>query len=200
MLIATIQARTGSSRYPGKVIEDVAGRPMIVQQYLRVQSSNLFQKILVATTDSHKDNVLCQILDTYNIEYFRGSEPNVLGRLHDGLAEFPDDAIHFEFTGDAPMADPAIMLFLLKEFNYFSATGGKFLTNGREITFPNGTEMCIYKLSTLRLVENLTAFSDVNREDVDKNFYKCLKNKKFVILKLQRNGWRLIYLLKLMNP
>lgn len=175
MLIATIQARTGSSRYPGKVMEDVAGLPMIVQQYNRIKSSNLFEKILVATTDSPKDDLLCQILEKYSIAYFRGSELDVLGRLNDCLAEFPAEATHIEFTGDAPMADPKIVRFLLKQFISFSAKGGKFLTNGKEITFPNGTEMCIYKLGTLRFMEKLTDNNDGDREDVDKIFYKHLK-------------------------
>ena len=49
--VAIIPARYASSRFPGKALADIAGKPMIQHTYERVRQATLVSRILVATDD-----------------------------------------------------------------------------------------------------------------------------------------------------
>ena len=55
-IVATIQARMGSSRLPGKVLKDIYGKPMLLWQIERLKNSRLLDNIIIATTTSPKDD------------------------------------------------------------------------------------------------------------------------------------------------
>lgn len=82
-----IQARTNSSRLPGKVLLPVNKLPLILFLYKRLQE-NFDLPIVVATTDSSNDDSLVQLLEHSNIKYYRGSEENVLHRFLNAAQEF----------------------------------------------------------------------------------------------------------------
>ena len=58
-ILALIPARMGSSRFPGKPMAKILGKPMIGHVYEKVSSSNLLNKVVVATCDN-------EILDYIN--------------------------------------------------------------------------------------------------------------------------------------
>ncbi len=49
--LAVIPARYASSRFEGKPLADICGKPMILHVYQAVQNSNLFDEVVVATDD-----------------------------------------------------------------------------------------------------------------------------------------------------
>src|SRR5688500_19150835 len=49
--VAIIPARYESSRLPGKVLADIAGRPMIEHVYRRAASASTVSRVIVATDD-----------------------------------------------------------------------------------------------------------------------------------------------------
>ena len=180
MRIATIQARMNSTRLPGKVLLPLNGYPMIVQQVFRLSKTNLFDEIFVATTDKEPDDKLCEVLKSYKINYFRGSEGDVLGRLTKGLSDYGDECVHFEFSGDSPLSDIEIIKYVNDKYTSFTKQAGEFVTNGKSITFPNGTELCIYKMKILRYVDKQVSKQNPEREDVDKNFFRYLAEDKIL--------------------
>ncbi|MGB0640727.1 MAG: cytidylyltransferase domain-containing protein, partial [Myxococcota bacterium] len=48
-VMAIIPARLESSRFPGKVLSDVNGVPLVVHVLRRVQRASLVEKVIVAT-------------------------------------------------------------------------------------------------------------------------------------------------------
>ena len=50
-ILALIPARMGSSRFPGKPMAEILGKPMIGHVYNRVKQCSLLDKIVVATCD-----------------------------------------------------------------------------------------------------------------------------------------------------
>lgn len=77
-----IQARTNSTRLPGKVLLPIGGEPLILNIYNRMQ--NHFRlPIIIAITDSHEDDGLAKMLADEKVNVFRGSENNVIGRFID---------------------------------------------------------------------------------------------------------------------
>src|SRR5882724_9596674 len=58
--LALIQARMGSSRFPGKVLEDLWGRPMLWHVVNRVRKAKRVGKVVVATTDLAVDDPIAR--------------------------------------------------------------------------------------------------------------------------------------------
>jgi len=57
-IIGIIPARYGSTRFPGKPLVDIFGKPMIVHTYLNSKKSKLLSKVIVATDDSKIESVI----------------------------------------------------------------------------------------------------------------------------------------------
>ncbi|MGZ3476188.1 MAG: cytidylyltransferase domain-containing protein, partial [Polyangiales bacterium] len=65
-LVVVIQARTGSSRLPGKVLLPLAGKPLLARMVERVRAAKTPFETVVATTTSAADDTvveLCRDLD-----------------------------------------------------------------------------------------------------------------------------------------
>ena len=80
-IVASIQARLGSSRLPGKVLKEINGKPILYWHIDRIKKSRLIDDIIVATTNNPKDDKIVEFCEKYNFKYFRGSENDVLDRI-----------------------------------------------------------------------------------------------------------------------
>ena len=76
--IAIIQARMGSNRLPRKMTKKLGKYRIIEWVIKRLKKSKKIDYIVLATTKKKNDNILITFAKKYNIEYFRGSEINVL--------------------------------------------------------------------------------------------------------------------------
>jgi spore coat polysaccharide biosynthesis protein SpsF len=131
-----IQARMGSSRLPGKVLADVAGAPALVRQIERVRRIPAVGPIVVATSDLEKDDPLADLIDSLaNVELFRGSESDVLGR-YAGAAEAFDLGAIMRLTADCPLIDPDVAGLVIQRF--LQTPGCDYASNCRPRTFAHG--------------------------------------------------------------
>ena len=109
MILAILQARTSSSRLPGKVLLPLAGAPMIVRQIERVRRARRIDALVVATSDDASDDELARTLAAAGAAVHRGPLTDVLARFTGALAAFgPADHV-VRLTGDCPLADPAVI-------------------------------------------------------------------------------------------
>ena len=69
MNLLTIEARINSSRLPGKVLLELDNIALIKIIVEKCQKLNFIDKLVVATTYSKKDDILCDFLKTYKIMY-----------------------------------------------------------------------------------------------------------------------------------
>src|ERR1043166_3427700 len=86
--VAIVQARMGATRFPGKVLETIEGRPMLWQVIKRVRSSTLVERVAVATSDKSLDDPVAEFCAAEAIDCFRGSEHDVLDRYYRAAKEF----------------------------------------------------------------------------------------------------------------
>ena len=146
-IIATIQARMASSRLPGKVLKKIMGKPMLLYQIERIKKSILIDDVIVATSTSSADDAIEAFAREYGINFFRGSENDVLQRIVDTLRHFKVE-IHVEFMGDNPIPDAnvvdSIIGFYLKNHDRYD-----YVTNALKTTFPPGFEVFVYPSKTL---------------------------------------------------
>ena len=169
-ITATIQARMGSSRLPGKVIKPICGKPMLAWQIERIKRSRIIDEIVVATTTSFNDNVIKNLTDELNVQCYRGPEDDVLGRIAQVMKEFNVD-IHVELIGDSPLTDPQIvdeiLAFYIKNRNQFD-----YVANGMRSTYPSGMEVSVYEGRKLIELEREVSPNDPMREHVEVHLSK----------------------------
>ena len=106
--IAIIQARMGSTRLPGKVLQDLAGEPMLTRVVNRVRRAQTIDDVVVAITDIAQDDVLEQLCAARGWLYYRGSENDVLDRYYQAARKFHVDVI-VRITSDCPLIEPEII-------------------------------------------------------------------------------------------
>ena len=144
-ILGFICARLGSSRLPGKMLMDIGGKPAIKCVYDRFSRSKYIDKVVVATTDTVKDDPLCEYLEENGIDYFRGDEDDVLGRISNAI-DFYNPDICVEVYGDAPFNDHLIVdEFICKFLN----SNYDFLGNDLKTTYPPGLDVEVFKSESL---------------------------------------------------
>ena len=146
MIGCIIQARMGSSRLPGKVIQKVDNNYTVIDYVIKqLKSSKKIEKILVATTNLTEDDVICEHLASQKIEFFRGSSEDVLDRYYQCAREFSIDII-VRITADNPLIDPNIVDLVVDEYKNQKCD---FATNTIHRTFPYGTEVEVFSFEIL---------------------------------------------------
>jgi spore coat polysaccharide biosynthesis protein SpsF len=99
-----IQARMGSTRLPGKVLMNIAGRPLLRHILDRLRHLRYPARVLVATGDSVRDDPIAEWCAARHAECFRGSEHDVLKRYFDCAHAMGFEQI-VRLTGDNPFTD-----------------------------------------------------------------------------------------------
>jgi spore coat polysaccharide biosynthesis protein SpsF len=181
---ATIQARVGSSRFPGKVLKPILGRPALALQIERIRMSRLIDEVVLAAPDSPPNDALEALARRTGIECFRGSEDDVLGRVVGALTKFDVD-VHVEFQGDNMLPDPllidAIIGYYLKHSSEYD-----YVTNGLKTTYPPGTEVSVYPARVLIDAERLATDASL-REHVGIHIYQ--RPDRYRVCNLEAPPW-----------
>lgn len=111
-----IQARTGSTRLPNKVVLPFYNGSSILD--ILINKLLVFKdtyKIILATTDAPDDTVLVDIAKKYNIEYYVGDQLDVLKRFVDAATEFNLDTV-IRVCADNPFLDTGFIQDLIDYF------------------------------------------------------------------------------------
>jgi spore coat polysaccharide biosynthesis protein SpsF len=107
-VIAIIQARMGSSRLPGKMLEPIMGQPLMYHIIARALQIRCAQAVYLATTDQPIDDPLVELAQKMGLKVVRGSEDNVMQRFFLAIDDADADYI-IRICGDAPLFDPEFM-------------------------------------------------------------------------------------------
>ena len=109
-----IQARTGSTRMPQKVILPFCdGKSIIEILFEKLLTTGL--PIVLATTENPGDDPLVAKAEKYPVTIFRGSEENVLQRFIGAATQFRAKNI-VRVCADNPFLDATSILVLAEEF------------------------------------------------------------------------------------
>jgi spore coat polysaccharide biosynthesis protein SpsF (cytidylyltransferase family) len=143
--IAFIQARSSSSRFPGKVLAELAGLPMIVYMVRRVLRARLVDRVVVVTSTDASDDALSDTLARHDIACFRGDLHDVLLRYAGAASAFAAAEV-MRLTGDCPLIDPAIIDSVIAARRH---EGADYASNIDPPTFPDGTDVEVFTRATL---------------------------------------------------
>ena len=173
-MLAIIQARCSSKRFPNKVLKKIYGKPLIHHVILKLLKSKKITKIIVATSNHKSDDKLAKYLKKIKVELFRGSLKNVAKRFLD-LALLKKKKFFLRISGDSPLIDFKIVdqaISIFKKNKRYD-----IVTNICPRSFPKGQSVEILKTQILK--NNILKMSKNEKEHVTKYFYKY--SKKFYI-------------------
>ena len=147
--VAIIQARMTSSRLPGKVLADIAGKPLLHYMIERVRRSDRLDAIWVATTDNNTDDPVAELCEGMGVPVFRGDENDVLGRFAKAARAARADIV-VRLTADCPLIDPtlideAIDAFVEGDYDY--------LSNSIELSYPDGLDVEVFTRTALETAD-----------------------------------------------
>lgn len=110
MKVATVvQARTGSTRLPGKVLLPIINNLTMLQCVLeRVQQSRLVPYVILATTAQSQDDAVVRVAESVGVPVYRGPEDDVLRRYIETMEAFDLDAA-IRITADCPVIEATVI-------------------------------------------------------------------------------------------
>jgi spore coat polysaccharide biosynthesis protein SpsF len=166
-IIATIEARMTSSRLPGKVLLQSAGKPMLAHMIERLRRVPSLSGIVVATTVNQADDPIVALANQLGVGVWRGSEDDVLARVLDAAQAYQADVI-VETTGDCPLLDPEIVEACIDEWRSAKVD---YVSNVLKRTYPIGMDTQVFKTDVLADVAKRTS-DPVDHEHVSLYIYR----------------------------
>ncbi len=156
-----VQARMGSSRFPGKVMQELDGMTVLAQGLRRCMAIPGIDLVCCATTTESRDDVVAEEAARRGALVFRGPEQDVLARYL-GAARFLEADTIMRVTSDCPVIDPLVCARVLA---LFLRDAADFASDDLEHTYPHGMECEVFSRAVLEEAEG-TATLDQDREHV----------------------------------
>ena len=103
--VAIIPARYNSTRFPGKPLAEIEGKPLIEHVYRRVEKARLISGTAVATDDRRIAEAVERFGGTAIMT--RNDHPSGTDRLAEAVHGISNDTLVVNVQGDEPMIDPA---------------------------------------------------------------------------------------------
>jgi spore coat polysaccharide biosynthesis protein SpsF len=145
-IVAIIQARSGSTRLPGKVLMDIAGYPMVSRVVQRSRQARLLTEVVLATSTEERDEPLARLAAQLDVPCFRGSEGDVLSRFFGATQAFNADLV-VRLTADCPLLDGAVIDQVVRVFQ--ESEGMDYVSNTLERTYPRGLDTEVFTRDAL---------------------------------------------------
>ena len=173
-VLAIIQARYNSTRFPGKVVKKIGNQTILEILIKRLSKSKRISKIIVACSNNPSDKAIVDVCNKLGVNYFIGSEEDVLDRFYNAAKKYKRYSI-LRITADCPLIDPEIVDEVI--YNFF-VKHVDYASNTNPPTFPDGLDLEIFKFSVLKEAY-LNAKKSFEREHVTPFIINNKKFKKF---------------------
>ncbi|GAA0711658.1 hypothetical protein GCM10008904_24230 [Paraclostridium ghonii] len=169
-IVAIVQARLGSKRLPGKVMKKICEKTVLEHVYERLKLSEYLNDIVIATTDSDEDIKIIDLCEKLGMNYFIGSEDDVLSRYYNCAKKYNADIV-VRITSDCPLIDSNVLDEML---SFYTNNKYDLVTNaGEEIyrTYPRGLDIEIFSFKLLKIAY-LNANQNYEKEHVTPYIYE----------------------------
>jgi len=164
---AIIEARSSSTRLPGKILLPILGEPLLARLIERLRRAETLDTIIIATTTNPADDRVGKFAEQAGVGCFRGSGEDVLGRVLGAAKAFSIDVI-VEVTGDCPLLDPAEVDKVVRAYG---SGPWDYASNVLRRTYPRGLDTQVFSTELLERVAGLTR-DPVDREHVSLYIYE----------------------------
>jgi spore coat polysaccharide biosynthesis protein SpsF len=142
-----IQARTGSTRLPGKVLLPLAGKTLLERMVERVLTAGPGFDVVVATTTDPEDDAVVAAAARAGVRAFRGHPTDVLDRHYRAAIEAGADTV-VKIPSDCPLVDPGTIRRVLEAHR---ATSADYTSNLHPATWPDGNDVEVMTVDALTI-------------------------------------------------
>ena len=147
---AIVQARMGAERLPGKMMMDLAGKPVIAHVIDRLKMCKTLTGIVVATPD---EELARYAYSRGVMGYHDPGDPNNVLLRYIKVAGWCNAQIVVRITGDEPLIDPSIVDEIVLEY---VKSRVDIATNVFRRSFPKGMDVEVLHYNTLKRIYHLT--------------------------------------------
>lgn len=146
-IVTVIQARTGSTRLPNKVLRPLAGKPLLARMVERVRAAALAGAVVVATTTDPSDDPIEALCRAEGYACYRGDADDLLDRHYQAGRLFDAKSV-VKIPSDCPLIDPAI---IDRVIGFYLDRRGQYdyVSNLHPATYPDGNDVEIMSAAAL---------------------------------------------------
>ena len=181
MIIAIVQARMTSRRFPGKVLSYLDGIPLLIRTTKMCQQAEFVNNVIVATSEDVTDDPIANICSDYNIKCFRGDLANVAKRYGNLLKLHPCEGF-VRICADSPLNRSWLIDHMTAVFREKKA---EIVTNTFKRSFPVGYSVEVVNSATF--LKQLDAIIEYDAEHFTQIFYRYFENFRLVSVELNQN-------------
>ncbi|PCJ50635.1 MAG: acylneuraminate cytidylyltransferase [Gammaproteobacteria bacterium] len=186
-VICITQARMNSSRLPGKILKKINAIPLIEYHCVRVARSQKVDLHIIATTNSEMDKACVDYCESKNLNYFCGSEKDVLERFYMAAKTFgaANEDLIVRLTADCPLIAPELIDAVITAHQKKQSKTYSRLSLEH---FPRGFDVEVFSMSTLRQAYEKSS-SEFEREHVTPFMYKPEFSKSVQTITIGDKKW-----------
>ena len=151
----------GSTRFPGKVLRTIGGKPMIELLLARLSQSSILDEIVVATSEEVQDDKLQSFVESLGYKCTRGNQKDVLNRFYESAKSVKADVV-VRITGDCPLVDSKLVDKCIQEYKEAKID---YFSNINPATYPDGLDVEVMSFTSIERANNETV-SEFDREHV----------------------------------
>jgi len=164
---AMIQARTSSSRLPGKVLQKVRGKILLDYLVERLVKCLNIDAIVITTSNEPEDDAIVRYCNERSLHCRRGPLNDVATRIREVVESLAFPAF-VRISGDSPLLDPTLVDEAIEVFH---EKGCGLLTNIFPRSFPKGQSVEVIR-SEVFLQGCAEMINDHDREHITPVFYR----------------------------
>ncbi|MGD0615090.1 MAG: 3-deoxy-manno-octulosonate cytidylyltransferase [Verrucomicrobiota bacterium] len=139
-ILGLIPARYASTRFPGKPLALIAGKPLIQHVVERCRKARSLSEIIVATDDARIADAAGKFC---RVEMTRASHPSGTDRIAEAAARCQCDAV-VNIQGDEPLMDPAVIDAVARALeNQEMSTAAAPIGHPEELENPNVVKVVV---------------------------------------------------------
>lgn len=155
---AIIQARMGSSRFPGKVMQPITSYKSVIEFLVkRLSRSKRIDRIVLAIPYTPENDVLAEEAIRLEIDHIRGEEDDLINRVlsyfysynsiyKDGQPDYDSQDVIVDITSDCPLVCPYMIDYGINLFDRYDCD---YVSNIMTRSWPDGFDFQIYRPALL---------------------------------------------------
>lgn len=148
VVAAVVQARMGSTRFPGKTLAPFAGTTVLQHMLERLGRVAQPLELVVATTERDEDDVVAAACRGAGVRVFRGADGDVLGRFVACVDSLPvPPALVLRICADRPLLCPVLVDELLAAYGELGRPD--YLANNLPPSYPDGLDLELVRTECL---------------------------------------------------
>jgi spore coat polysaccharide biosynthesis protein SpsF len=146
-ILAVVQARIGSSRFPGKILLPLAGKPLLLRLAERISASAFGDDLVIAATTNNEDDEVDILCKKNNLNCFRGNPSDLLDRHYRAGLEYNADAV-VKIPSDCPLICPEV---INRVIGFYTRNKNRYdyVSNLHPATYPDGNDVEVIPMSIL---------------------------------------------------